>query len=260
MFFVAYYIAQELSEFTINKSEYLQDGWNIIDWLNLLLLIAVVVYRVYIYMGAGGTVFSQMANKGQFTDLSEFAWYITEIRSLNAFNSILIWVKTLKYVPFIPYVTIMMKTIKYSWRFFVSFTVIAFCIFMGFSIGFTGGFGDKIEKVNSLDKTTLFLCLSFVGSAFFGDFTEQSPIFGGILVVMFLVLVYFVLLNLFMAIMVVALSEARANEMENKAVALAAEKSKKKKSMVQQMWDMLEIEEFIRTSALLKGLHARREH
>merc|ERR1719399_1556844 len=192
MFFVAYYIAQELSEFTINKSEYLQDGWNIIDWMNLLLLIAVVVYRVMMYMGAGGALFGAMANEGQFTDLSEFAWYITEIRSMNAFNSILIWTKTLKYVPFIPYVSVMMKTIKYSWRFFVSFWVIAFCIFMGFSIGFTGGFGDKFEKVNSLDKSALFLCLSFVGSAFFGDITEQSPFWGGILVVMFLVLVYFV--------------------------------------------------------------------
>ena len=105
MFFVAYYIAQELSEFTINKSEYLQDGWNIIDWMNLLLLVAVVVYRVMMYMGAGGALFGAMANEGQFTDLSEFAWYITEIRSLNAFNSILIWTKTLKYVPFIPYVS-----------------------------------------------------------------------------------------------------------------------------------------------------------
>lgn len=127
---------------------------------------------------------------------------------------------------------------------------------MGFSIGFTGGFGDKLEKVNSLDKTVLFLCLSFVGSAFFGDFTDQmgpAGLFGGILVVLFLVLVYFVLVNLFMAIMVVALSEARANEMENKANQLAEQKAKKKKTMFAQMWDMLEMEEFIKTSALLKG-------
>lgn len=48
--FVAYYIAQELSEFTISKTEYLQDGWNIIDWMNLILLIVVVVYRVICYM------------------------------------------------------------------------------------------------------------------------------------------------------------------------------------------------------------------
>jgi len=48
--FVAYYIAQELSEFTISKSEYLQDGWNIVDWMNLLLLILVVIYRILCYM------------------------------------------------------------------------------------------------------------------------------------------------------------------------------------------------------------------
>jgi len=105
-----------------------------------------------------------MASPGQFTDLSEFAYYITEIRSVNAFNSVLIWTKTLKYVPFIPYVSTMMATIKYSWKFFVSFTVIAFAIFFGFAVGFTGGFGDKFEKVNSVRKSSLYLIQSFIGS------------------------------------------------------------------------------------------------
>ena len=76
-----------------------------LDWANLILLIVVVVFRVMMYMGAGSTLFAQMSSEAQFTDLSEFAYYMIQIRSYNAFNSILMWVKTLKYVPFIPYVS-----------------------------------------------------------------------------------------------------------------------------------------------------------
>ena len=45
--------------------------------------------------------------------------------------------------------------------------------------------------------------LSFIGSSTFGDIQEVSPFWGGILIIMFIILVYFVLLNLFFAIMVV---------------------------------------------------------
>ena len=49
-----------------------------------------------------GTIINDMANQYAFTDLSDFAHYIREIRAVNAFNAILIWTKTVKYVEFIP--------------------------------------------------------------------------------------------------------------------------------------------------------------
>lgn len=213
---VAYYIAQELSEFTISKSEYLQDGWNIVDWANLILLLYYIVLRIWCLVGAPGNVFKVLADEeGPFVDMSEFAYYISEMRAVNAFNAILIWTKTMKYVSFIPYVTLVMATIRYSWKLFVSFTVIAGCTFIGFAIGFTGGFGDKFEEVNSFAKACVFLAQSFVGSADFSDVMRTSPFFGAVLIILLIVLVYLVMLNLFMAVMVVALSGAKAQQMDS---------------------------------------------
>ena len=106
----------------------------------------------------------------------------------------------------------MMRTVKYSWKFFVSFAVIFGCCFVGFGIGFTGGFGDKFERVNSFPKACLFLSQSFVGSANLSDIYDASPVLGGVLIGLFLILIYLTMLNLFMAIMVVALSEAKAQQ------------------------------------------------
>ena len=54
--FAAYYIAQELSELTISRSEYLADGWNILDWANLLLLLAVTMLRLLSFSAAGALI------------------------------------------------------------------------------------------------------------------------------------------------------------------------------------------------------------
>ncbi|CAD7937629.1 unnamed protein product [Amoebophrya sp. A25] len=253
--FAAYYIAQELSEFSISKSEYLQDGWNVMDWANLLLLIAYAIMRVMAFSAAGGDVSATVADQSVFADLTDYAWYIKEMRSWNAYNAVLIWLKTVKYVTFIPYVTIMMGTLKYSWKYFVSFTIIFLSIFLGFSVGFVGGFGDKFEKVNSFGKASLFLLQSFVGSASFGEMFALSPILAGVLIGMFIIVVFFILLNLFMAIMVVALSEAKSQAVQDEDDAWTKFKSKSA-NLAQVMKEHLSLDEHI--EYWLPGLHHRR--
>ncbi|CAD7922976.1 unnamed protein product [Amoebophrya sp. A120] len=253
--FAAYYIAQELSEFSISKTEYMQDGWNIMDWANLILLIVYAIMRVLAFSTAGGSVSTDIANQAMLFDLTKIAYYIKEMRSWNAYNAVLIWVKTVKYVTFIPYVTIMMHTLKYSWKFFISFAVIFLSIFLGFSVGFVGGFGDKFEKVNTFGKASLFLLQSFVGSASFGEMYKLSPILAGVLIGMFIILIFFILLNLFMAIMVVALSEAKSQAVQDDDDAWT--KFKQKVANVSSVLkEHLSLDEHI--EYWLPGLHHRR--
>mmetsp|Transcript_8848 Transcript_8848/g.21540 ORF Transcript_8848/g.21540 Transcript_8848/m.21540 type:complete len:737 (-) Transcript_8848:294-2504(-) len=256
LLFAAYYIAQELSEFSISKSEYMQDGWNIMDWANLILLIVYAIFRVLAFSAGGGDVDAKaIADQSVFADMNEFAYYIKEMRAYNAYNAVLIWVKTVKYVTFIPYVTIMMHTLKYSWKFFVSFSVIFLSIFLGFSVGFVGGFGDKFEKVNSFGKASLFLLQSFVGSASFGPMFALSPILAGVLIGMFIILIFFILLNLFMAIMVVALSEAKSQAVQDEDDAWSKFKQKLA-NVTAVVKEHLSLDEHI--EYWLPGLHHRR--
>jgi hypothetical protein len=59
---VAYYFLQEISEFTVLKGEYLMDGWNIVDWANLILILTWVAFRVILVAMGGTTVVEDMGN------------------------------------------------------------------------------------------------------------------------------------------------------------------------------------------------------
>ena len=51
--FIAYYVAQELAEFTISKADYMGDGWNLLDWITLIILVVVYAMKVMLWSAAG---------------------------------------------------------------------------------------------------------------------------------------------------------------------------------------------------------------
>eukprot|EP00397_Hematodinium_sp_SG-2012_P009542 GEMP01009630.1.p1 GENE.GEMP01009630.1~~GEMP01009630.1.p1 ORF type:complete len:735 (+),score=95.94 GEMP01009630.1:46-2205(+) len=205
--FLFYYLAEEFAELLIKKSSYLKDGWNLVDWANLVMLMIFVLFRVQCFANAGG-VMNQL-NGTMYTDLSLFANYVTKARNVNAFNTVLVALKVVKYVSFIPYVTTLIWTLRSSWKFFVSFVVIYLSVFIGFSLAYNIGFGEKFAELSSFSDANLFLARSFAGDVDLTQVYESSPGLGGILIIMFIAVMYFLCMNLFYSIMISALGEAK---------------------------------------------------
>ena len=53
LLFIAYYVAQELAEFTISKQDYMSDGWNLLDWVTLIILGVVYAMKIMLWSAAG---------------------------------------------------------------------------------------------------------------------------------------------------------------------------------------------------------------
>lgn len=202
--------------------------------------------------------FPQIADQSLFTDLTDFAENIKLIQKLSAFNAMLIWFKIVKYVGFIPYVTTMMSTIKYSWKYFVSFLVFFLTILVGFSLALTSGFGDKLSTMSSFTRAMLFLSQSLVGSSNFGPLYEMGPILAGMIMFLFVVLVFFIMLNLFIAIMVVALSSAKAQDLGEEDDSAWAKFKSGVSGLKNTASDQLQLESYIQL--YLPGLHQRRKN
>lgn len=254
--FVLYYIAEELSECTILKWNYAKDGWNVLDWCNLILLIWVVGMRLTTYLDASSLQIGQneLDNPSYFTDMDAFARNIRFVREINAVNAVLIWVKAVKYVNFIPYVSTMIWTIRLSWQLFVSFAVVFLSAFIGFVIAYNVGFGDKFADMNTFPKAALFLARSFLGDADLTRVYYSAPLLGSLLIVLFVLGMYFIIMNIFYGIMVNALEEAKAKQEET-----ANEKWQKflqKVDTVRKLlWKGLDLDQRIKRH--LPGLYAR---
>merc|ERR1719247_2217266 len=108
----------------------------------------------------------------------------------------------------------MIWTIRLSWQLFVSFIVVFLSAFVGFVIAYQVGFGEKFADLNTFPRAALFLARSFLGDADLTRVYEAAPLLGSLLIVLFVMGIYFVIMNIFYGIMVNALEEAKAKQEE----------------------------------------------
>jgi hypothetical protein len=255
--FVLYYIAEEISEACILKLEYLDDGWNAVDLTNLVLLIVVLAIRIMTYSAAadinvGG---NDWTDPMYFTNFQGVAANVKLVREINAFNAVLIWLKTVKYIDFIPYVTTLIWTIRMSWQMLVSFSCLFLPAFTGFVIAYNVGFGDRFSFLSNFWKALIFLSRSFLNDANMTVVYESSPLLGSLLILLFVLGVKFIILNLFYAILINAFADAKAKwdggKMEQWSKFL-----EKVDTIKETVWKAANVEGFVKKHC--RGLHARR--
>ena len=162
MLFVLFYVAEELSEAINLKFAYVRDGWNYLDWLNLALLVAAFSLRVDVYIRAGSTLSSGIdwldsSEKNISPALLSLASEVRLARNISAFNAILVWAKVIKYCSILPYVSILVQTVRSAWQYFVGFMVLLASSLIGFVIALYVAIGDKQAEVSSPGNAFLFL-------------------------------------------------------------------------------------------------------
>jgi len=212
--FVLWYVAEELSELSVSRWAYLHDGWNILDWANMLLLLysfgmkmAVFIDSVALVPGA-----AELANRDDYTNMQASAEKIATATLLNAFNAVLLWSKCFKYTGFIPYIQVLVQAIGGSFTLFASFLAMFSIAFIGFTISFNIGFGDKLEEFSTYSGALIYMGRSFLGDIDLIPIYRLSPLFGAIMILLFYIFVMMVGLNVFFAILANALHDAKYNQ------------------------------------------------
>jgi len=206
--FVFFYLAEELTELVITKTDYLRDGWNIVDWVNLALLVVWITLRISCYI-ASSEVLDNLEVSDRYTDLSLAVSYLAQCRYINAINTIFLSLKVIKYMVFLPYVTTLVWTLRNSWKYFVSFFVIFIAVVVGFALALFVGFGDKFKEIKDFQRAMIFIVRSFVGSINLNPLADAQHWLGGMLIIIMAMVLFFLVLNLFFGIMVAALAEAK---------------------------------------------------
>merc|ERR1719261_1417652 len=80
---------------------------------------------------------------------------------------------------------------------------------MGFVVSYYVGFGDKIMELSSLGGAVIYLARAFLGDVDFLPVYRISPLFGALLILLYYVGIMMVCLNVFFAILVHSMHEAK---------------------------------------------------
>jgi len=209
--FVVFYLGEEFSECSVMKWDYLKDGWNLMDWLNMFLLIYAFGMRMTVWIDSVSLTVGEkeLLDRNEYTNLQAFAEQIEQAGLINAFNAVLLWAKFFKFSGYVPYVKILIEAIGGSFVLFISFLAMFVIAFVGFVISYNVGFGDKISEFATFHGASVYLGRSFLGDIDLLPVYRVSPLFGAVLILLFYVMIMVVFMNVFFAILTNALHESK---------------------------------------------------
>jgi len=187
--FVIYYMYEEGKEFRESRLAYFQDGWNILDWINMILILIAFVTRLLVFAAASGMAIGEAAlkDKDAFTNLRGLAVSAEMVRLLMAMNAVLLWLKVSKYLKKIPKVKELVVTIWSALTIFLPFLFMFGLLFIGFVISYNVGFGDKIRELSTFSSTVVYLMRAYLKDVKLRPAYEITPLFGAGMILLFYV-------------------------------------------------------------------------
>uniref|UniRef100_A0A1B6CMV5 Uncharacterized protein n=1 Tax=Clastoptera arizonana TaxID=38151 RepID=A0A1B6CMV5_9HEMI len=211
--FVVYFIFYTIEEFyeiTYFKWHYLTKFWNWIDLIILVLCYIVVTLKIYMYVNVSNSLEKLIAMKDSHPVFDD----ITSGQSIyNIALTVLIflsWVKLLKYLSINKSMYEMMTTLQRASVDILSFSIIICTVFVGFAEYAHLKFGNQVNDWKSLPDSVFSLLRSIVGEFDYAAIERSDPVFGPLFFFAFLFFIFFILINMYLAIIIDAYANVRS--------------------------------------------------
>ena len=120
--------------------------------------------------------------------------------NINAFNAVLCFVKAFKYLEISKKLGQFTHTIALASKEMLSFMIILFVFLAGFAAAFHLGFGQELEAYRDLNQSVISLLLAMLGEFTFQELLNVNSYLGPILFGLYVIIVFFVILSMFLAI------------------------------------------------------------
>ncbi|KAG7398153.1 hypothetical protein PHYBOEH_011562 [Phytophthora boehmeriae] len=209
LFFITYCIGEATEMSTMGVSTYLgSDMWNLFELTHLAVLAAMLGYMVHFYMassnfadhlealreGRGVEELSHASPQDLLTGFQQ----LSDLASLGSAISLL---KVFKFLRMNSTLNLLWRVLGMAMRDLMGFLVIFNLIFMGYSAMGSYAFGFALEEYSTISKSygTCFQMLA--GEMDYGRLRQANPRIAPIFIGTFVVLVFQILVNMFVAIL-----------------------------------------------------------
>jgi len=212
MVFVLYYTVVELIEMRNKGFKNFRELWNWVDWANLALLYAVIILRGLSWKVIRDSNFSSL--QVTYVDFPTLVdWSNNEV-NLIAFNFFLIYFKIFKYLSHVPRMDAILVTVSSCAFDLALFMVMAVIFLLGFVASFTYCFGPYLSDYATAGATLSMLMRMLLGDFNYPELQGANPIMAPILFYLYICYIFFILLNMFLAIINDSYAEVKANQTE----------------------------------------------
>nr|AKN21727.1 PKD2-1 [Schmidtea mediterranea] len=216
IFYVIYYFIEEFIEIKKNKLSYFKKIWNVVDVLMIIMSFISIAINVYRVLSTNKVVKQLVNNQNNYVDFTFFAnWnkYFNDAVSITTFFGA---VKIFKYISFNKTMNQLTDTLSNSIREMMGFAVMFFIVFFAFAGWGYLQFGSQIVDFCRFQDSVFTLFRLVLGDFNFMALVQANSFIGPVYFLCYVFFVFFVLMNMFVAIIADSYEVVKEKLMQSK--------------------------------------------
>ncbi|XP_061084725.1 polycystin-2-like protein 1 [Conger conger] len=207
--FILYYVVEEILEIRIHKFSYFSSIWNILDVLVILLAIVAIIFNVFRTIKVDKLLGKLLEQPDIYADFEFLSFWQTQYNNMNAMNLFFAWIKVFKYISFNKTMTQLSSTLARCAKDILGFAIMFFIVFFAYAqLGYLV-FGTEVESFSTFVKCIFTQFRIILGDFDYDAIDKANRVLGPLYFVSYVFFVFFVLLNMFLAIINDTYSEVK---------------------------------------------------
>lgn len=208
--FIAYYIVEEAIEIRRHKLPYFKDFWNILDCFVIGISCICITFNAYRTMAITSMLEKLLLDPDGYPDFEFLGYWQMQFNYAIAVAVFASWVKVFKYISFNKTMTQLSETIGGCAKDLAGFAVMFTIIFFAFAqLGYLI-FGTQVQGFSTFPRCIFTLFRIILGDFDFQALEDAHRFLGPAYFILYVFFVFFVLLNMFLAIINDTYSEVKS--------------------------------------------------
>lgn len=212
MLYILYYTVEEIIEIKMLKMKYFRGSiWNIVDLIVIICSYIAAGFQIYRYITISDKLDALTADPNIFPEFGQLAEWQRIYNFMLAFIVFFAWLKLFKYISFNTTMNQLSETLSRSAKDLGGFFIMFAIVFLAYTqLGFLI-FGSQVKDFSQFEKCIYTLFRIILGDFNFHQLEDAHRILGPIFFITYVFFVFFVLLNMFLAIINDTYSEVKAD-------------------------------------------------
>jgi len=198
--YLLYYSIEEAIEIKKHGISYFKDFWNIFDVIVIAMGIICVIFNLYRVMEVGKLLEGLLKEDSQYANFETLGHWQELFNDFIAVAVFFAWIKVFKYISFNKTMTQLQSTLARCAKDIAGFAVMFFIIFLAYAQWGYLIFGTQVEGFATYGASIMTLFRIILGDFNFQVIEEANRILGPIFFITYVFFVFFVLINMFLAI------------------------------------------------------------
>lgn len=209
--FILYYVVEEVLEIRIHRLHYFKSLWNCLDVLIVALSVVAIIMNITRTAMVGNLLKGLLENHTAHPSFESLANLQVQFNNMAAVIIFFSWVKLFKFINFNKTMSQLSSTMSRCAKDLVGFAIMFFIIFLAYAQLAYLVFGTQVNDFSTFQASIFTQFRIILGDFDFSEIEEANPVLGPIYFTTFVFFIFFILMNMFLAIINDTYSEVKAD-------------------------------------------------